>query len=200
MLDVNSISQGLTLDTHTHSQKQAQHVIDPMPIKQTVRNTFGEFWRTHQVFLSCFALALHITHLSRTHPVSVSCLSCHKLTPASLLSQAHSCLSLPLSSDACFWFDIVRFAGYLADAQRQIQGGGARSAYHPPRLSLVLFMIFAIFFPIKTLINRISIVLNASHSHLSLSFLGIYLISLKHACAPALKVRLLENAYFKCWL
>jgi len=26
----------------------AQHVIDPIPIKQTVRNTFGEFWRTHQ--------------------------------------------------------------------------------------------------------------------------------------------------------
>jgi hypothetical protein len=61
-------------------------------------------------------------------------------------------------------------------------------------------MIFAIFFPIKTLINRISIVLNASHSHLSLSFLGIYLISSKHACAPALEVRSLENAYFKCWL
>lgn len=26
----------------------AQHVLDPMPIKQTVRKTFGEFWRTHQ--------------------------------------------------------------------------------------------------------------------------------------------------------
>lgn len=22
--------------------------MDPMPIKQTVRKTFGEFWRTHQ--------------------------------------------------------------------------------------------------------------------------------------------------------
>mmetsp|Transcript_12243 Transcript_12243/g.17765 ORF Transcript_12243/g.17765 Transcript_12243/m.17765 type:complete len:109 (+) Transcript_12243:1-327(+) len=26
----------------------AQHVVDPMPIRQTVRKTFGEFWRTHQ--------------------------------------------------------------------------------------------------------------------------------------------------------
>lgn len=26
----------------------AQHVVDPIPIKQTVRNIFGEFWRTHQ--------------------------------------------------------------------------------------------------------------------------------------------------------
>uniref|UniRef100_A0A7S4KNJ3 Proteasome activator complex subunit 4 C-terminal domain-containing protein n=1 Tax=Guillardia theta TaxID=55529 RepID=A0A7S4KNJ3_GUITH len=26
----------------------ALHVLDPMPIKHTVRNTFGEFWRTHQ--------------------------------------------------------------------------------------------------------------------------------------------------------
>ena len=26
----------------------AQHVLDPIPIKPTVRNTFGEFWRTHQ--------------------------------------------------------------------------------------------------------------------------------------------------------
>ena len=27
---------------------QAQHILDPIPIKQTVRNSFGEFWRTHQ--------------------------------------------------------------------------------------------------------------------------------------------------------
>ena len=27
----------------------AGHVLDPNPISQTVRSTFGEFWRTHQV-------------------------------------------------------------------------------------------------------------------------------------------------------
>jgi proteasome activator subunit 4 len=28
--------------------KLASHIGEPMPIKQTVKNTFGEFWRTHQ--------------------------------------------------------------------------------------------------------------------------------------------------------
>jgi hypothetical protein len=29
-------------------ETQAQHILDPIPIKQTVRTSFGEFWRTHQ--------------------------------------------------------------------------------------------------------------------------------------------------------
>jgi len=28
--------------------KLASHINEPMPVKQTVKNTFGEFWRTHQ--------------------------------------------------------------------------------------------------------------------------------------------------------
>ena len=37
-----------SLSSNPPSHHQAQHVVDPIPIKQTVRNTFGEFWRTHQ--------------------------------------------------------------------------------------------------------------------------------------------------------
>jgi len=61
-----------THHTHITHTSPAQHVVDPMPIKQTVRNTFGEFWRTHQVLvllqyilflLQYILFLLELTHL-----------------------------------------------------------------------------------------------------------------------------------------
>ena len=36
----------------------AGHVLDPNPISQTVRSTFGEFWRTHQVRFQCVCVCV----------------------------------------------------------------------------------------------------------------------------------------------